>query len=182
MGPLPAQPYSDSGPPEAHRRRHIPYLPSPSVPRESRLPEAIRVLLPILGIRSRRSGAIGLVERRSLPQFSIRHVLQFLRRDEDLLPERAEVDRQSRGETAYRVSEGDQNGGEIERRRGNDEGDGADAVDEVGGVRSVQNGATSTVTVRESEEGFGDRKPREEFQSERGRDVVWVSAICDKGS
>lgn len=44
------------------------------------------------------------------------------------------MDRTGRGETSHGVSEGDQNGGEVERRRSNDEGDGADAVDEIGSV------------------------------------------------
>ncbi|KAK4276624.1 hypothetical protein QN277_014752 [Acacia crassicarpa] len=182
MGALPAQSYSEPGPSQAHRRFYIPQHPSAAVLGESRLPETVRFLLRLIRVRAGRSREDGSVERRSLPQPPIRHVLQFLWRNEALLPERNEVDRQSRGETAHTASEGDSIGGEIGGRTGDDESDGIDAINEIGGVRGVQDRTAGAAAIRESKARLGDREPREQIPSERRGDIIRVSAIRDQGS
>ena len=87
-------------------------------------------------------------------------MLQLLRRDEAVLPERVEVDRTRRGEAPRAPGGGDSLRRERRRRGDHHGGDGEHAADEVGGVRGVPHRPAGAVAVREGEEGLDHREPR----------------------
>jgi len=182
MGSVPAGPTPPLGPPPVSRRIHHSHLPSPSLPHQKRLPETLRLLLLLFHFRPRRSGAIGHHARRGLPQSSLRHLLQLLRRDEAVLPQRHEVDRTRGGDAPRAAGGGDSLRRERRRRGDHHGGDGEDASDEVRGVRGLPHRPSGAAAVREGEEGPRDREPRSRVRGEGGGLAVRVPAVRDQGS
>ncbi|CAH9144794.1 unnamed protein product [Cuscuta epithymum] len=167
--------------PEAGRRTPHPYFPATSGSGQERLPEALRLLLPKLHRHSRPRREARRVPGGGLPQPRIRHVLQFLRRDEDFLPEHDEVDRTRRREAAHAIGPGNPHGREIERRARDDGRDGEDGADEIGGLRVFPDRAAGADAIRASQTGHSGRVARRPVRGESRRNAVRVPAVRDQG-